>query len=207
MVQEQHGDEIWCVTTKSYATLDELKADNTGEGLTINTLEFQNGKFIFDVVADMSSSDLGSLPISILVDYALTAPGKIDQAASNADSYDGNTAIWGLTMGSSTSMHLESSSVLNVGSISTTSSFKKDGSGEMAFTYKLTQAELDKLASTGVSADTVCTELPSQGNIIPQGITFNTEQQGGDTWCVGVKPFNALTELENSITGEGLTYR
>jgi hypothetical protein len=107
--QEKHGDETWCVGAKNFDNLDDLKTEIGGEGFTINTMEISGGKFVFDAVADMSSSDTGSMPFAITINYDLTAPGKIDQKASDADKYDGNTASWALALGGSKSMHLESS--------------------------------------------------------------------------------------------------
>jgi hypothetical protein len=107
--QEKHGDETWCVGAKTFTDLESLKSEISGEGFTISTMEITDGKFVFDGVADMSSADTGGMPLSITINYDLTAPGKIDQKASNADKYDGNTATWELALGGSKPMHLESS--------------------------------------------------------------------------------------------------
>jgi hypothetical protein len=72
-------------------------------------MEISGDKFVFDAVADMSSTDTGGMPLSITINYDLTAPGKIDKGASDADTYDGNTASWNLALGASKNMHLESS--------------------------------------------------------------------------------------------------
>ena len=60
-------------------------------------LDIVDNKFILDAVVDTSRTD-----------YVFTAPGKIDQKASNADSYSGKTATWSVQGGSRT-IHLESS--------------------------------------------------------------------------------------------------
>lgn len=40
--------------------------------------------------------------------FQITAPGLIDQASSNADSYEGNAATWNLAFGEMRNIHLES---------------------------------------------------------------------------------------------------
>ena len=112
--QEKHGDETWCVGAKKFDNLDDLKTEISGEGFTINTMEINDGKFVFDAVADMSSTDTTEMPLSITINYDLTAPGKIDKVKSDKEAkdlvkIDGNTMSWTLSLSKSTSMHLESS--------------------------------------------------------------------------------------------------
>jgi hypothetical protein len=107
--QEKHGDETWCVGTKSFDNLDDLKSEISGEGFTVKTMEINGDKFVFDATADMSGTDTGGMPLSLTINYDLTAPGKIDKGASDADKYDGNTATWNLALTGSKAMHLESS--------------------------------------------------------------------------------------------------
>lgn len=106
--QETHGAETWCVASKQFTSLDTLKTEISGSGFTINTMDISGGKFTFDGTADMTSSDTGSMPLSITILYELTAPGTIDKAKSDADSYNGNTATWNLALGQTKSLHLES---------------------------------------------------------------------------------------------------
>jgi len=108
-MQEKHGDETWCVGSKEFANLEDLTSEISGEGFTVSKMEISGDQFVFDAVADMSSTDTGGMPLSITINYDLTAPGKINEDNSNADTYDGNTATWNLTLGGSKSMHLESS--------------------------------------------------------------------------------------------------
>ncbi len=107
--QETHGAETWCVAAKQFDNLDTLKTEISGSGFTINTMDISGGKFTFDGTADMTSSDTGSMPLSITISYELTTPGSIDKSKSDADSYNGNTATWNLVLGQTKSMHLESS--------------------------------------------------------------------------------------------------
>jgi hypothetical protein len=107
--QETHGDETWCVGAKQFDNLDALMSEINGEGFTVNKMEISGGKFVFDANADMTSSDTSGMPFSINIAYDLTAPGSIDKGKSDADSYNGNTASWSLSLGGTRSMHLESS--------------------------------------------------------------------------------------------------
>lgn len=107
--QETHGSETWCIGSKKYPSLDALKTDISGQGFTVNTMEISGSNFTFDGTADMTSTDTGSMPLSITIDYDLTAPGAINKGSSNADKYNGNTATWNLKLGETKSMHLESS--------------------------------------------------------------------------------------------------
>lgn len=108
--QEQHGDEVWCVAEKTFATLDELKSElGSGSGFTINTMEISGDKFTFDADVDMSgqTGDTSSIPLEIKINYEFTAPGKVSN--HNGDSIKGNTVTWDLPLTSSKNLHLESS--------------------------------------------------------------------------------------------------
>jgi hypothetical protein len=97
-VQEEHGNEIWCVASKAFASLDEL-----GEGdetLKVNTAEITDDKFVldadFNLGEDMDTSSLSMITASgykIVMYYEFVAPGTIDKAKTEGfDKVDGNTA-------------------------------------------------------------------------------------------------------------------
>jgi len=97
-VQEEHGDEIWCVATKEFESLDEL-----GEGdetLKVNTAEITDDKFTldadFNMGEDMDTSSLSMVTASgykIVMFYEIVAPGTIDKAKTEGfDKVNGNTA-------------------------------------------------------------------------------------------------------------------
>jgi hypothetical protein len=107
--QEKHGDETWCVASESFDDLATVKAGFSAAGLIVNTLEIDSGKLTFDANFDLSgqnTSGMESMPISFSIYYELTVPGKITN--NNADSLNGNTAVWALSLSSATSLHLES---------------------------------------------------------------------------------------------------
>ena len=96
--QETHGNEIWCVASKAFASLDELgQGDQT---LKVNTAEIKNDKFTldadFDMGQDFDASSLSMVTASgykIIMFYEIVAPGTIDKAKTEGfDKVNGNTA-------------------------------------------------------------------------------------------------------------------
>src|SRR5262245_12186371 len=56
VTEEQRGDETWCVTTQSFANLEELRRlYETRRGLRVNRLEISQGKLVYDIDVDTSS--------------------------------------------------------------------------------------------------------------------------------------------------------
>jgi len=97
-VQEEHGNEIWCVASKAFATLDELGQGD--ETLKVNTAEIKDDKFTldadFNMGEDMDASSLSMITASgykIIMYYEIVAPGTIDKAKTEGfDKVNGNTA-------------------------------------------------------------------------------------------------------------------
>lgn len=106
--QEKHGDETWCVGTKPFKTLDELKTGDSTSGFTINRLEIKDNKLYFDAVMSAGSDTQGmeSMPFEINIGYEFTAPGKVTK--HNGDKIDGNTVTWNIPLTGEKSMQLES---------------------------------------------------------------------------------------------------
>jgi hypothetical protein len=75
-----------------------------------------------------------------------------------------------------------------------------DGSGSMGMTYKLTAEDLKSLEGMGMTKDTICTQMESDGEI-----TFTQETHGDETWCVGSQPVANLMELKDQMGGDGFT--
>ncbi len=109
-VQEERGDETYCVTSRPFDDLDGLKSlYGEMDGVSTNELSLVNGKFVYDVDVDFSDAqDTGALALSL--EWRLTVPGSV--GANNADEVDGKTLIWHLTAGRKINLHAESSSGL-----------------------------------------------------------------------------------------------
>jgi hypothetical protein len=98
------------------------------------------------------------------------------------------------------------SMLLTACSISITTKVNADGSGELGFAYKFTKDDLSQLSGMGMSSDTICSDLESQGGSdMPADFAFKQETHGNETWCVGAKTFDNLDDLRNEISGEGFT--
>src|SRR6185436_15271398 len=56
VTEEQRGDETWCITTRQFKDLDELRSlFKQRKGIRVNRLEIADGKFYFDVDIDTLS--------------------------------------------------------------------------------------------------------------------------------------------------------
>lgn len=106
--QEERGDETYCVTAQPFDNLDELtQLYGEMDGVTINELSLENGKFVYDVDVDFSDAEAAGL-FSLSFDWRLTVPGAVGE--NNADEVEGQTLIWKLTPGQRMNLHAESSS-------------------------------------------------------------------------------------------------
>lgn len=95
--------------------------------------------------------------------------------------------------------------LLTACSISITTKINADGSGELGFTYKFTQDDLTQLGGMGLNADTICTDLQSQGGTMPEDQTFKQEKHGDETWCVASQKFDNLETSKAGLSAAGLT--
>jgi hypothetical protein len=95
VVEEQHGEETWCVTTTQFKNLDELRTlYGQREGITINRLEISDGKFYYDVDIDTLSED-SSFSALTEITWKVIFPGT--PVSHNADQVNENTLTWTLT--------------------------------------------------------------------------------------------------------------
>ncbi len=108
---EEREDGDWCVFTRPFANLEELRAlyiENGG--VIINRLEIVDGSLFYDVTMDMGSSEdfqsISDMGVEINMTWALTLPGTI--TSHNATSVDGNTLTWNLTPGQDTTIVAQS---------------------------------------------------------------------------------------------------
>jgi hypothetical protein len=96
--QEEHGDEIWCVASKAFASLEEMGQGD--ETLKVNTAEIKDDKFTldadFNMGQDFDASSLSMVTSSgykIVMFYEIVAPGTIDKGKTEGfDKVNGNTA-------------------------------------------------------------------------------------------------------------------
>lgn len=91
---EQREEEIFCVLTVSYTTLDELKT-YYGEGnVEINRLEIVDNIVYYDISVDSSGDTAEG---AMAGNWILVLPGSIQ--SHNADDKDGNTLTWTIAAG------------------------------------------------------------------------------------------------------------
>lgn len=92
VVEEQRGEETWCITTTQFKNLEELRRlYRQREGITVNRLEIIDEKFYYDV--DMDTLSEGS-SFSALTDitWSVVLPGA--PISHNADEVNTNTLTW-----------------------------------------------------------------------------------------------------------------
>ena len=92
VIEEQRGDETWCVSITAFNNLDELRSlYQQRKGVAINRLEINDGRFYYDIDVDMSSEDSG---FSVLKEmrWSVVIPGAL--VSHNADQVDGNILTW-----------------------------------------------------------------------------------------------------------------
>ncbi|MCI0551112.1 MAG: hypothetical protein L0287_09165, partial [Anaerolineae bacterium] len=95
VIEQQRGEETWCITTTEFETLEELRnLYGQREGIKINRLEISDGKFYYDVDIDtLSESSSFSIPTEIT--WSVVLPGA--PISHNADQVNGNTLTWAPT--------------------------------------------------------------------------------------------------------------
>ena len=92
IVEEQRGDETWCITTTQFKDLTELRSlYEQRKGIRINRLEIADGKFYFDVDIDTLSQTSNFSTLTDIT-WAVILPGA--PIEHNADKVDGNTLTW-----------------------------------------------------------------------------------------------------------------
>ena len=92
VIEEQRGDETWCINIAAFGNLDDLRSMyEQRKGITINRLEISDGMFYYDITVDMSSED-SSFSVLKEMTWSVVLPGT--PVAHNADRADGNTLTW-----------------------------------------------------------------------------------------------------------------
>ena len=95
VVEEQRGDETWCITTTKFKDLEELRSlYEQRTGIRINRLEIADGKFYFDIDMD-TLSETSNFSALTDITWVVVLPGA--PIEHNADQADGNTLTWTVT--------------------------------------------------------------------------------------------------------------
>lgn len=100
VVQEERGDEIWCVATLPFTNLSELEAAYSEMDVQINTLSLTEDEFIYDVTFDMGGGEEGDLSalaamgVELNMHWQVVTPGRVVE--HNADEVDGDVLTWNL---------------------------------------------------------------------------------------------------------------
>jgi len=92
VMEEQRGEETWCITTTQFKNLEELRSlYEQREGIQINRLEISNGKLYYDVDLDTSSEESNFSALTEMT-WTIVLPGT--PLAHNADEAEGNALTW-----------------------------------------------------------------------------------------------------------------
>lgn len=92
VIEEQRGEETWCITISSFEDLEELRSlYGQREGIKINRLEISDGRFYYDVEID-TLSEGSSFSIPTEIRWSVVLPSA--PISHNADQVNGNTLTW-----------------------------------------------------------------------------------------------------------------
>jgi hypothetical protein len=95
VVEEQRGDETWCITTTQFKDLEELRTlYEQRQGIKINRLEIKDSRFYYDIEVDALSKDSAFSALTEIT-WSISLPGT--PVEHNADQVDGNTLTWTVT--------------------------------------------------------------------------------------------------------------
>lgn len=99
VVQEERGDEIWCVATLPFNDLSGLEEAYRDMDVQINTLSMTEDEFVYDVTFNMGGEegDLGALAamgVELNMYWQVVTPGRVTE--HNADEVDGDVLTWNL---------------------------------------------------------------------------------------------------------------
>jgi len=95
VVEEQRGEETWCITTTQFMNLEELhRLYKQREGIKINRLEISDGKFTYDVDVDTLSENSNFSALTSITWSVILLGAPIEH---NADQADANILTWNPT--------------------------------------------------------------------------------------------------------------
>ena len=95
VIEEQRGEETWCITTTRFKNLEELRSlYEQRKGIKINHLEISDGAFSYDIDLDTLSDD-SNFSVMTEITWSVVLPGTVID--HNADLVDANTLTWNPT--------------------------------------------------------------------------------------------------------------
>ncbi len=95
VIEEQRGDETWCITVTPFKDLEELRSlYEQRRGIKINRLEISDGKFYYDIDVD-TLSETSNFSALTSITWSVILPGAVID--HNADQADANTLTWNPT--------------------------------------------------------------------------------------------------------------
>lgn len=112
VVQEERGDEIWCVATMPFNDLAGLENIYRDMDVQITTLSLTDDEFIYDVSFGLGSdpetdlSALAAMGVELNLVWQVVAPGRVTE--HNGDEVDGDMVTWNLDATAPTNMQINS---------------------------------------------------------------------------------------------------
>lgn len=112
VVQEERGDEIWCVATVPFNDLAGLETIYRDMDVQINTLSLSDGDFVYDVNfgfgadPDTDLSALAAMGVELNLVWQVVTPGRVTD--HNGDEVDGDMVTWNLDATAPTNMQVTS---------------------------------------------------------------------------------------------------
>lgn len=104
-VEEQRGEETWCVSVQAFDDLDTL-ADlyRDFETVTVRELILREGLVVYDIEVGATAGEGSPAPVEMT--WTLELPGKL--GSHNADVVNGHQMVWHLTQGEVTRLQASS---------------------------------------------------------------------------------------------------
>jgi len=92
VIEEQRGDETWCITTTQFKNLEELRSlYEQRKGIRVNRLEIVDKKFYFDIDID-TVSETSDFSVPTDITWSVVLPGT--PIEHNANEVNGNALTW-----------------------------------------------------------------------------------------------------------------
>lgn len=97
VLEEQRGEDTWCINIHSFSNMDQLRAlYSEEEGITVNRLEIVEDRLYYDIALDTASPD-SSLSGFSSITWTLAVPGTLLE--QNAATHSSASATWEVAPG------------------------------------------------------------------------------------------------------------